>query len=294
MSIPKIDYIRPKTIGEACHLLQQYQSKAKILAGGTDLLTRLKKREITPEILIDLKGIPELNKIVLNKDGSLIIGALTTIQTLEDSALIKERYGVLHQAATQLGSTQVRHMGTIGGNLCNAAPSAETAPALIGVGAKARVIGASGTRTALVEDFFTGPGKTVLKEDEFLIDLELPRFMPKTAGVYLKHTLRRAMDIAMVGIAVVVNLNSEGSVFQDVRIVMGAVAPIPMRAKEAEDSVRGKPMSIKLAEEAAELASEVAKPISDIRASSEYRRKMIRVLTVDAIQRAWELAKAVP
>jgi len=239
MSIPKIDYIRPKTIGEVCHLLQQFQSKAKILAGGTDLLTRLKKREITPEILIDLKGIPELNKILLSNDESLIIGALTTIQTLEDSALIKERYGVLHQAATQLGSTQVRHMGTIGGNLCNAAPSAETAPALIGIGAKARILGASGEKIVWVEDFFTGPGKAILNENEFLVDLELPKLPPRTSGVYLKHTLRRAMDIAMVGIAVVMSLNSKRSISKEVRIVMGAVAPTPMRAKEAETYVQG-------------------------------------------------------
>ena len=294
MGIPNLEYIQPRTIEETCDLLQQYKGRARILAGGTDLLNRLKKRDVTPDILIDLRGIPDLDQIVLNENQGVTIGTLTPIQALEDSPLIRQRYGVLHQAVSQMGSVQVRHMGTIGGNLCNAAPSAETAPALIGLEARARIIGKRRERTVLVEDFFIGPGKAVLEEGEFLIDLQLPAPIPNTAGVYLKHTLRRAMDIAMVGVAVVANLNSEGRVFRDVKIVMGAVAPIPMRAKQAEALVRGKTLSVKLAEEAAELASREAKPISDIRASAEYRRKMIRVLTVDAIQRAWELAKADP
>jgi carbon-monoxide dehydrogenase medium subunit len=294
MDIPKIDYIRPRTIDEVCTLLHQYKDRGKIIAGGTDLLTRMKKREITPEILIDIKAIPGLDKIVFDKDQGLTIGALTTVQALEDSALIKERFAVLHKAVSQLGSVQVRHMGTIGGNLCNAAPSAETAPALIGLGAKAKISGKRGEATVRLEDFFIGPGKTVLKEDEILVELLIPNPLPRTAGVYIKHTLRRAMDIAMVGIAVVVSLDLEGRAFREVIIVLGAVAPIPMRAKQAEAIIRGNPMRVELAERASEMASREARPISDIRASAEYRKEMVKVLTFDAIQRVWELARAMP
>jgi carbon-monoxide dehydrogenase medium subunit len=286
MLLPRFEYLAPKTIDEACSLLSQYKGKARVIAGGTDLLVQMKHREITPQYLINIKAIPNLDYITYDEEAGLSIGALATIRAIETSPLIKQRFGILTQAAAVLGSVQVRNRGTIGGNICNAAPSADTAPALITLAAKARIIGLGGERTVAVEDFFTGPEETVLQADEILTEIKVPNLPPQSNGVYLKHTLRRAMDIAIIGVAVVVTLDGGGKGCKDAKIALGTVAPTPIRAKGAEDVLRGQEMSEELIEKAARIAAEESHPRDSVRGSAWYRRKMVEVLTRRALQQA--------
>jgi carbon-monoxide dehydrogenase medium subunit len=184
-------------------------------------------------------------------------------------------------------------MGTIAGNLCNAVPSADSAPPLIALGAKLKLVGPKKTRTVLVEDFFKGPDKTVLGPVELVAEIQIPPGRSGEFGTYLKHTLRREMDLAVVGVAAYLCLDSKKNLCKDVKIVLGAVAPVPMRAKKGEEVLKGKPINGDLIESAAKMASEEAKPIDDIRSSAEFRREMVRVLTKRAIQQSLERGKGV-
>ena len=206
---------------------------------------------------------------------------------------MKEKYGILAQAAHKLGSHQVRNLATIGGNLCHAAPSAETASPLIALGASVKLRSVGGERSMLLEEFFKGPGKTALQAGEVLTEIQIPNSLPRTAGVYIKHSIRKAMDLAIVGVAVVVTGGEGNGICSDVKIALGAVAPTPIRAKQAEATVRGKKVEDVLIEEAAQIASKEAKPISDVRASAEYREEMVKVLTKRAFTQAWELSRVV-
>jgi carbon-monoxide dehydrogenase medium subunit len=283
--LPKFEYLRPSTLDEALSLLSQHKGRAKAIAGGTDILPKLKRREIqAPEYLIDLKGIPHLDYIEHDEVGGLRLGALVTIHALEASSVVRESFGVLHQAAESMASTQVRNRGTVAGNLCNAVPSADTAPPLLTLEASLKLRSQKGERIVKIEDFFTGPNETVLTDEEILEEIRVPDLPPHSSGVYLKLTPRRSMDLALVGVAAVAV--AEDGICNDIRIALGAVAPTPMRARQAEDIVRGQKLSDGLIEKAAEIASGECQPISDHRASREYRCHMVEVLTKRAIQQA--------
>ena len=286
--LPKFEYLQPKTVQEACSLLSQYKDKAKIIAGGTDLLPRLKRREVAAEYVIGLKGILGLDYIKYSKTDGLRFGALATLHAIETSPIIKEKFYPLFQAVYSMASPQIRSRGTVGGNLCNAAPSADTAPALITLGARLKLVSPRGERTTLVEEFFTGPGETLLSEDELVVEVQVPNMPLHSGGVYLKQMIRRAMDLAIVGVAAV--MTSDGGVCKDIKIVLGAVAPTPIRASKAEQVLKGKMPEDSLIEEAAKKAAGEARPISDIRSSLEYRKAMVEVLTRKAVKQAWEKA----
>jgi len=277
----RFNYLEPATIEEAVSLLSKYDGKAKAIAGGTDLLVQIRNKAIKPEYVVDIGYISGLDYINYDEKQGLRIGALTTIRAIEKSDKLRQVYPVISQAAGLLGSVAIRNVATIGGNLCNAAPSADTAPALIGLSARARIAGSGGERLVSLEDFFTGPGETVLKAGEMLLEIQVPVPPPDTKGMYLKHG-RSAVDLATVGVAVIMALES-GGVCRDVKIVLGAVAPTPMRAKKAEEVLRGKKVEPALIEEAARVASGEAQPITDVRASAEYRREMVKVFTRRAI-----------
>ena len=277
----RFNYLEPATIKEAVSLLSKYDGKARAIAGGTDLLVQIRGKTIKPEYVVDIGYIPGLDYINYDEKQGLSIGALATIRAIEKSDKLCRIYPVISQAAGLLGSVAIRNVATIGGNLCNAAPSADTAPPLIGLSARARIIGPGGERLVSLEDFFTGPGETVLKAGELLLEIQVPVPPPGTRGVYLKHG-RSAVDLATVGVAVVMALES-GGVCRDVKIVLGAVAPTPMRAKKAEGVLRGKKVEPALVEEAAQVASGEAQPITDVRASAEYRKEMVKVFTRRAI-----------
>jgi len=282
---PKFEYLDARTVEEACSLLSQYGNKAKLIAGGTDLLVSMRRAKIAPVYVINVKAIPNLDYIHHDGDG-LRIGALATLSEIENSPLIRDRFPMIGDSARQIGTPQVRNVGTLGGNLCNAAPSADMAPPLIGLGAKAKLKGPKGERAVALEHFFTGPGETRLQVGEMLIEIQIPHQPPHTQGVYLKLPARTAIDLAVVGVAVVVTLDTKGANILDTKIVLGAVAPTPIRARQAENVIRGKTISDGLTKEAAQIAGEEAKPISDVRGSASYRKEMVEVLTKGAIRQA--------
>ena len=292
MRLPKFEYFEPKTLNEAYSLLSQYKRKARVIAGGTDLLPKMKNREIAPQYIIGLKSIPHLDYLEHDDAQGLRIGTLVTLDVLEASPLIQSKFGILTQAVHQMGSHQIRSLATIGGNLCNAVPSADSAPPLIVMGAKLKLVSPAGERIIPVEEFFTGPDETVLGDGELLVEIQVPNPPPHSVGVYIKHTLRRALDLALVGVAVMVTLDSDVRSCQDIKIALGAVAPTPIRANKAESILKGKSFKDILVERVAQVAAEEARPISDIRASAEYRREMVRVLTRRAVSQAWEKARA--
>ncbi|KPK24975.1 MAG: hypothetical protein AMK69_15385 [Nitrospira bacterium SG8_3] len=289
MRLPKFEYLDPKTIEEACSLLSQHGDKARLIAGGTDLLIIMKHKEVTPEYLVGLKGIPNLDSIDADAEG-VRIGALATLRSIGDSAVVRERFPFLADIAGKMATHQIRNMGTIGGNICNAAPSADTAPSLICLGAKAKIVGPKKERIVAVEEFFTGPGETVLKAGEMLTEIQVPNQPAHTGGAYLRLT-RLSVDLAVVGVAALVTLEGKGGLCKEARIALGAVAPTPIRAKKAEGVITGKKIENGLIEEAAQIASEEARPITDVRGSAPYRTDIVRVLTKRAIRQALEQAK---
>jgi CO/xanthine dehydrogenase FAD-binding subunit len=283
--LPKFDYLKPSTIEGALSLLSQYKGRAKLMAGGTDLLPNLKEREIdTPEVVIDLKGIADLHYIKYDEAEGLSLGALVTIHEVETSPIVQERFGVLFQAVESMASAQVRNRGTIAGNLCNAVPSADTAPALLTLEARLKLRSQEGERIVNVEDFFTGPNETVLMDGEILQEIHVPNLPSHSRGRYLKLSPRRSMDLAVVGVATIVIV--EDHICNDIRIALGAVAPTPIRARQAENKIRGQKLSEEVIAGAAQVASEECSPISDHRASAEYRCNMVEVLTKRAIMQA--------
>lgn len=289
MRLPKFEYFAPKTIDEACSLLLEYKGEAKVIAGGTDLLGQMKRKEALPKYLINIRGISDQDYIIHDGQEGLRIGAQATILSIETSSLVQGKFGILAQAASELGTVQVRNRATIGGNLCNAAPSAEMAPPLIALGARVKIRAASGERIVPIEDFFTGPGQTLLKAGEVVAEIQVPDLPPRSGGVYIKHCIRRAQDLAIVGVGVITTMDKD--VLSDVKIALGAVAPTPIRAKKAEEILKGKKPEDALLEKAGLTASDEASPIDDVRGSAEYRRKMIKVLVRRAIKQAVEQVK---
>ena len=284
--LPEIGCFFPKTTREAVSLLKKYSGKAKVFAGGTDLLPKMKRRELVPKYLISLSGITDLKFIKYEKEKGLRIGAGTTLNEILESSLVQKRYPILVETISQMASTQVRNVGTISGNLCNAVPSADTAPTLIVLGARLKLVGPKKQRMVLVEDFFKGPDRTVLDRTELVSEIQIPPTLSGARGTYLKHTLRREMDLALVGVASYFIPNSKKEICKEIKIALGAVAPVPMRAKKAEAVLMGKPLTNELIEQAAQIASEEAKPIDDIRGSAEYRKEIVRVLTQRTIQQS--------
>jgi len=281
--LPRFEYLVPRTVEEALFLLSRYKGRAKVIAGGTDFIPKLKRRETkVPRYIIGLKWIPGLDYIRYDEVNGLTIGALSTIHAIETSPIIRDKFSVLFQAAKSIGSAQVRNRGTIAGNICNAVPSADAAPALLTLEVKLKLTSQTGSRIVNIEDFFTGPNKTVLTDEEILQEIQIPNLPPNSKGVYLKLTPRSTMDLAIVGVAVLVV--SDGTSCKDIRIALGAVAPTPIRAKRAEAAVKGQKFSNELIRKAAEVASAESSPIDDHRASAEYRREMVKVLTKRALK----------
>lgn len=280
----RFDYLQPTSFEEALSMLKKYGDEARVLAGGTDLLPRLKQRLINTRYFVNLKRIPGLDQIVYSPKEGLKIGALTTIRALEKSSLVRESYTPLWEAARALGSVQVRNLATLGGNLCHAAPSAECASPLLALGAQVIIAGPSGERRAELKDFFLGPGKTILQKGEILKEITIPPLPAKTGGAYYKLGTRQAMDIAIVGVASVVSM--ENGVCRICRIALGAVAPVPLRATKAESLLQGKKLEAELVEKAGIEAMNESRPISDHRGSAEYRKEMVKALTIKTVQEA--------
>lgn len=271
------DYLSPKTVSEAVELLIRYGAEAKILAGGTDLFVEMKEGSLAPMQVIDVKAIPALRQIK-RENQHLKIGALVTVHEIEVHPLIQKHAGILARAASTLGSLQIRNKGTIGGNLCHASPAADLAPPLLALEGRVEIVGKSGTRMEDLENFFIGPGVTTLKADEILTDIQLPIPPAGTRGVYMKFSPRKAMDLAVVGVAAVITPDVTFKICTRARIAFGAVAPTPVRAKRAERMLEGKRISRELLSAVSAAAADESQPVSDLRASAWYRREMVRVL----------------
>ncbi|MCB8815194.1 FAD binding domain-containing protein [Desulfosporosinus shakirovi] len=283
MYLPDFDYYAPDSLAETCEGLEHFGAKAKVLSGGTDIIAKMKSGLLNPEVLISLKKLEDLKKIEYVSGKGVVIGALSTHNDLVNSKILNDKYLSVSEAAHNMASNQIRNIGTVGGNLCNAVPSADLPPILIALGATIKLVGTKGERVMLLEDLFTGPMKTVIAENEILTEIVIPD-QPSTGSNYIKFGLRRSGALAVVGIAVAVTVN--GGTFTEAKIAIGAAAPTPIRARETEKFLQGKTISDDLLAEAGVIASGESKPISDIRGSAEYRRDLIRVLTRRALHKA--------
>jgi carbon-monoxide dehydrogenase medium subunit len=283
-------YQKTMTLEEAFDAYLTSNVPTAYLAGGTDLLVQMKEGIWRPQRVIDIKGIPEMDGFSIS-ENECSIGSLTTIRTLETSPAACREVPLLTQAAAKLGSLQVRNRATIGGNLCNAAPSAELAPALLALDAQVTIYGKNGMRVIDLWDFFLGPGSTVLEKGEILTSLKIPPAGARQGAVYYKLTTRKAMDIAFVGVAVLLELDGEGQI-NKARIALGAVAPTPIRVPSAEKVVEGKVLDKEAIQKSAELAAQACQPISDLRASAGYRREMVNQLCRRGLPAAFLQAKS--
>jgi CO/xanthine dehydrogenase FAD-binding subunit len=282
----QIEFLRPKSLEELFSMLRQYGKKGKVIAGGTDLMVRLKKEDRMPDYFIALDGIEGL-RLVRQGETGIMIGAMTRVHALQTLPIVNERYPILYQALSQLGTPTIRRRATIGGNLCNAAPSADTAPPLMVMGAQLNLIGTEGERTLPIEDFFYGPRLTCLGDNEVLHSIHIPMQKRNIRGRYLKMTRSQGADLATVGVAVW--LEMEAGSIKDAKIALGAVAPTPIRAIVAEDILRGEKPTPTLLEACAQAAVAASKPINDIRSSADYRKSLINTLVKRAISQAIDL-----
>ncbi|MDR3561634.1 MAG: xanthine dehydrogenase family protein subunit M [Negativicutes bacterium] len=271
----KFEYHEPATIGEAAALLRTYGDQAKIMAGGTDLLVRFRKGVIQPQHVVNIKKIPGLDLIAAGKDG-LMIGAAVSMYETERFLAGFPQYRVLSQAIHSVASCQIRNRATVAGNICNASPAADTLPALVVLGAQVGISGEQGDRWVAVENFFAGPGKTVLMSGEMVSGILLPPAPRDAKGIYLKQSRRPLVDLAIVGLAAF----TDGSA---TKIALGSVAPTVVRAQAAEMLLAEKGLSRETALEAAKLTVMAATPISDIRGSRDYRLALVEVLAQRAL-----------
>jgi carbon-monoxide dehydrogenase medium subunit len=281
-----MDYLKPATLAEALDVLDESRHvRCVAYAGGTDVIPRLKARLIRPpEVLVDLKGIRELDFISYDDHHGLKIGALATISSVIANESIRAKYPALLQGAESIAATHIQNRATLSGNLCSAVPSADSAPGLLCLGAKVVCLSKGGERTVELDQFFLGPNATSLRPGEIVKEIQVPPVIAGTRGAYLKLSPRSRMDLAVVGVAAVVW--KERGTFGDVRIGLGAVAPTPMRAVKAERRLRGEAISEEAILEASTLAARECEPIDDHRASAAYRRMMVEVLVKRAIQQA--------
>lgn len=278
-------YYRPSSVSEILELLEGKAPGVKLLAGGTDLLVQMKEERMAPEGIIDLGGTPELGRIE-SRDGRLRVGAMVRLSALENLQGIHQGASLISSAAHRVGSPQIRFRGTIGGNLCNASPAADMAPALLVMEASVTLASKKGERRIPLESFFTGPGMTVLKEDEMLKEIDIPGPPGRGIGVYLKLGRRRSMDLALVSIALLLSLGPDRQTCERVRVAFGSVAPVPLRAKETEGFLEGKKLTEDILFEASQLAEKESQPITDVRATAAYRKEMVGVLFRRAMREA--------
>lgn len=280
--LPRFEYMRARSVQEAIRWLARFRGEAALLAGGTDLVVKMKMDRARPRAVIDIKRIQALGGPVrLSGKKAVVIPPLTTLAEIEGNALLRRRLPVLPATALLMASPQVRNRATVGGNLANAAPSADMAPPLMALGARVRVHRRGKVRTMPLEEFFTGPGETVLGKTGVLGTITVPLLPRGARAAYAAHTVREAMDLSIASTAAVVHRKAGRIV--SARIVLGAVAPTPLRVREAEEALVGTRGDVGDVEAAAEAAAHASRPITDVRASDVYRRDIVRVVTRRAL-----------
>lgn len=292
MLLPRFEYHEPSTLEEALRLLSEFGGNARILAGGTDLLVRMKLNVDRPSHVISLEKVPGLTSVTSRNSHGVTIGSAVTASDLATNELIKDRFTPLALAGSRLGAPMIRNRATIGGNLVNARPAADLSPASMVLSAGLKLKSMESERLVSINDFFIGPGQTVIEENELLVSLEIETPPPWSGGSYLKLGARKALEIAMVNVACLLTLQSADGPITDVKIALGAVAPTPVRAYAAEDFLLGQQPSESLFKEAGAIGVGMCSPITDHRGSMEYRCMMIESLTSRALQQAYQRALA--
>jgi len=328
MRLPRFEYFEPATIAEACTLLSRPETR--VLAGGTELLVHMKQKTVTPKALVNIKRIPGLDHIEQTDDGGLNIGAATSLRSVATSPLVRARFGMLAHAAASVGKPRIPETATIGGNICldsrcfyynqtrlwkqslprchkdggdvchvvkgsdhcNALFAADTVPALIALGAEVTITAAGSEKQMPLEDYFTGDGARVnqLRPGEVLTRVTLPAPPPRGGSIYLKYSLREAIDFAVVGVAVTISLEPQDGACRDARVVLGSVATGPLRATDAEAALRGQAIDPDLLATAARLAVKGAHPVNHLGISATYKRRLIETLSRRALEEAWRQA----
>ncbi|MBN2032784.1 MAG: FAD binding domain-containing protein [Deltaproteobacteria bacterium] len=285
------EYLMPTNLDQAIGLLKKYENKAALIAGGTDVMVKIGKTRKAPDVLISLRRLSALRYI--KKNGGYHIGALTTHRMLEQSTLVQSELSALHDAASQVGSVQIRNVGTLGGNICNAAPSADTAGPLLVLDATAVLEGPLGRRRVPLKEFFTGTYRTVRKPDEVLVEMEIPEDLGRYGSAYWKHTRRKAMELPLIGIAVALKLSQDNSQILDSRIALTVAAPTPIRAYPAEDFLKGKVIADDVLKEAGRIASsaDCCTIRTSLRCEAWYREEIVRVFVPRMAKLAAERVK---
>lgn len=286
MTLPAFDYVRAGSLKEASELASEKGSKAILMAGGTDVILLMKAKAVPADTVIDIKEISDLDSIVFSEGEGMRIGALAKLFDIQTSYIVREKMPALADAAHYVASAQIRRKGTMAGNICNASPSADTASILLAMDAKVKVYNNEIERDVPIGDFFKGVKKTCLEKGDIVTEIFVPELKKGEGSAYFKHSVRKAMDLAIVGVAVWIKM--DGDRVDDCRIAMGGVGTTPLRAYSAEKILKGSELTDDLLEKAAEAASEECSPISDVRASAEYRKDMIRVYTKRAVKKAVE------
>jgi len=290
MLLPRFDYHEPSRVQEACAMLCEFQDKGAVLAGGTDLLVSMKKGKAAPSHVVTLSRIEDL-KGIKRDHGSLSIGACVTVADLKESGEVQSDFSGLSEGAGALGSPLIRNLATVGGNIVTARPAADLPPPLIAYGASLILKKENGERVLLLEEFFKSPGQTNIEPGEILCNIVLNEPPPYSGGGYMKLGLRRSLEISIVNVAAFLALDGPSGPIREARIVLGAVAPTPMRSPSAEKVLIGQKPDEDLFGMAGEEAAKDARPIDDFRASAEYRREMVKVLTKKGLKKAYEEAK---
>ena len=286
------DYVRASSVDEVVSLLAQNGDQARVLSGGTDLLVALREGRRQAKLVIDVKGLPETAQVDYSPATGLKFGASVPCHRLYDNAEIAAAYPGLMDSAHLIGGIQIQGRASIGGNLCNASPAADSIPALIAHAAVCVIAGPSGVRELPVEQFCVAPGRNALANGEFLVSIKIPPVQPGFGAAYLRFIPRNEMDIAVVGAGVAVVLDESRTKFVSARISLGAVAPTPLYIEEAGAALAGKPVTAENIEAAAKIAQAAAKPISDMRGTAEYRKHLSGVMPRRALEKAVERAKA--
>ncbi|MFN2201285.1 MAG: FAD binding domain-containing protein [Caldilineaceae bacterium] len=286
------NYVKATSLDEALSVLADMGEQASLLGGGTDLIVALREGRKKARVVVDVKHIPQTSALSFSTDSGLQIGASVPCYRIYGEQSIADTYPGLIDAVRLIGGVQIQGRASVGGNVCNASPAADSIPALIVHAAVCNVAGPSGNRKVAIEEFFTGPGRTVLQPGEMLVTIDLPVPPPGFGAAYLRFIPRNEMDIAVVGAGASVVLDESRTTIQSARIALGAVAPTPLYVKEAGDAIAGLAADGDAIQEAARIAQLAARPITDMRGTAEYRKHLAAVLTQRALRTAIERAKA--
>jgi aerobic carbon-monoxide dehydrogenase medium subunit len=280
------EYRTPKSLKEVHATLKEFGSDAKLIAGGTSLVIMMRQRLVRPNCLVSLRSVRGLNSIEIS-DGGIRVGGLATHREVESSSLVRRRLPLLAETYHHVATIRVRNMATVGGGLAHADPNQDPPPTLIALGATVKATSGDGSRIIPLDDFFTDYYETVLKPDEIVTEVFIPKMAPNSAGAYLKFLPRTADDYATVSAAAVLTMDKSRKIISDVRIALGSVGVTPIRATAAETVLRGQPVKAEAFAEAGEKAKEAVDPVSDFRGSAAYKKEMAGVFVRRALEKAW-------